>query len=205
VRKVVYCPPVQQVSCKTVKRVIYLPAPVRELTYKPLKTECCYDSFREPYRISYPRLCPDRGETVEIGNTPAALAMRQRAIVRQREIVEFEKGMIAASTPITQPSSTGTTIFGETEGAGVFDNGCAPIPPRYTGEPVVASRVVRLKPAIVGEYVPTGRVLIAVPVPGKAGYVYSPFNREAGYVDVSGLAPGSLAKDPYCGRTFRVP
>lgn len=46
---------------------------------------------------------------------------------------------------------------------------------------------------------------IATPVPGKPGYVVSPFAPKAGYVDVTGMTPGTEAKDPYTGRVFRVP
>ncbi len=45
----------------------------------------------------------------------------------------------------------------------------------------------------------------ASPVPGKKGYVTSPYSPGAGFIDVTGLAPGSLAKDPYSGKAFRVP
>ncbi|MEO7932656.1 MAG: hypothetical protein ABIT76_05810 [Chthoniobacterales bacterium] len=45
----------------------------------------------------------------------------------------------------------------------------------------------------------------ASPVPGKKGYVTSPFSPGAGFIDVTGLPPGSLAKDPYSGKAFRVP
>lgn len=45
----------------------------------------------------------------------------------------------------------------------------------------------------------------ARPVPGKPGYVYSPFDPNGGYVDVTGYKPGSKAKDPYSGKIFIVP
>ncbi len=45
----------------------------------------------------------------------------------------------------------------------------------------------------------------ASPVPGKKGYVTSPFSPDAGFIDVTGLDPGSEAKDPYSGKIFRVP
>ena len=45
---------------------------------------------------------------------------------------------------------------------------------------------------------------VAKIVPGKPGYVYSPY--ESGkYVDVSGYAPGSKVKDPYAQKIFIVP
>jgi len=193
--------------CRSLKAVCYIPE--EECIPKPLKKSTgCYDSFREPYRISYPRLCRPLREDVEIGNTPAALRMRQAAVLRQREIVQFERDLLAATPPITQPSTaTGTTIYGETEGAGVFDNPNAPIPaaPPYPGPGVCSPRKVRVVPAPVGEIAPVQYLVIAKPVPGKPGYVFCPFVRTAGYVDVTGLAPGSIAKDPYSGRPFRVP
>ena len=45
----------------------------------------------------------------------------------------------------------------------------------------------------------------ARPVPGKPGYVFSPFDPSGGYVDVTGYAPGSKVKDPYSGKIFLVP
>lgn len=44
-----------------------------------------------------------------------------------------------------------------------------------------------------------------IPVPGREGLVYSPYDREAGYVDVRDLEPGSLVEDPYTKKFFRVP
>lgn len=45
----------------------------------------------------------------------------------------------------------------------------------------------------------------AKPVPGKPGYVFSPFDKNGGYVDVTGYSPGQKVKDPYSGRIFLVP
>ncbi len=49
------------------------------------------------------------------------------------------------------------------------------------------------------------KIPYAKPVPGKPGYVYSPFDPNGGYVDVTGYAAGSKAKDPYSGKIFIVP
>ncbi|MEI8233165.1 MAG: hypothetical protein WCH57_00600 [Verrucomicrobiota bacterium] len=206
------CPQSPQDSCARPARPVgcaypppcddsYVPPPL-----KGVNVSCCYDAYREPYRIDYPRLCPTPSDLVQVGNTPQALAIRRTAILRQRANVRFEKEMLAASTPIVQPSSTGTVIFGETEGAGVFESGtgCPPPAPPYPGPRVATPRTVlggfRGAPPAVGEH-----VLIATPVPGKPGFVYSPYARTLGYIDVRGMSPGCLAKDPYSGRTFRVP
>ena len=45
----------------------------------------------------------------------------------------------------------------------------------------------------------------ARPVPGKPGYVFSPFDKNGGYVDVTGYSPGQKVKDPYSGKIFLVP
>jgi hypothetical protein len=42
-------------------------------------------------------------------------------------------------------------------------------------------------------------------VPGKPGYVFSPFDPSGGYVDVNGYASGQKVKDPYSGKIFLVP
>jgi len=44
-----------------------------------------------------------------------------------------------------------------------------------------------------------------VPVPGKQGFVTSPFAPNSGYVDVRGFPPGTQVKDPYSGKVFLTP
>ena len=45
----------------------------------------------------------------------------------------------------------------------------------------------------------------AKPVPGKPGYVFSPYDTNGGYVDVTGYGPGQKVRDPYRGKIFLVP
>jgi len=45
----------------------------------------------------------------------------------------------------------------------------------------------------------------ATPVPGKNGFVTSPFSPNSGYIDVRGFAPGTPVKDPYTGKVFLTP
>jgi hypothetical protein len=44
-----------------------------------------------------------------------------------------------------------------------------------------------------------------IPVPGKPGFVTSPFSPKAGYVDVRGFPSGTEVKDPYSGKIFLTP
>ena len=43
-----------------------------------------------------------------------------------------------------------------------------------------------------------------VPVPGKSGFVRSPYSPDK-MTDVRGYAPGTEVKDPYTGKIFLVP
>jgi hypothetical protein len=85
-------------------------------------------------------------------------------------------------------------------------------PPRPTAMPRVAQKEPRTtepKPTATPRTASTQKgsseFPYAKPVPGKPGYVYSPFDPNGGYVDVKGYAPGQKVKDPYSGKIFLVP
>jgi hypothetical protein len=52
---------------------------------------------------------------------------------------------------------------------------------------------------------PPDKFPTAKSVPGKPGYVFSPYDPNGGYVDVNGFTSGSKVKDPYSGKIFLVP
>ena len=55
-------------------------------------------------------------------------------------------------------------------------------------------------PAPAASELPYGK-----PVPGKKGFVYSPYDQSAGFVDVRDISPGTKVRCPYTGKIFRVP
>jgi hypothetical protein len=83
--------------------------------------------------------------------------------------------------------------------------------PKPTGTPRVPRNTVADKPKPSSSAAPKTVVNppshypTAKPVPGKPGYVFSPFDPSGGYVDVNGYASGSKVKDPYSGKVFLVP
>lgn len=60
-------------------------------------------------------------------------------------------------------------------------------------------------PAVPEAPKPVGELPYAKAVPGKPGFVTSPYDPYKGYIDVRGFPPGTEVKDPYSGKTFLVP
>jgi hypothetical protein len=48
-------------------------------------------------------------------------------------------------------------------------------------------------------------LLYGNPVPGKQGFVISPFEPDSGYIDVRDFPSGTAVKDPYTGKIFLTP
>jgi hypothetical protein len=63
-----------------------------------------------------------------------------------------------------------------------------------------STRAGSSRPSTSQENFPTAKA-----VPGKSGYVFSPFDAEGRYVDVSGFASGTKVKDPWTDKIFLVP
>lgn len=127
-----------------------------------------------------------------------------------------------ASAPVhyaTRKSTHEPTMVGTTEATSsdVTEPG-QPMPPKTAAErrqsrtSNEASRTTRTetaqsstragssRPSASQENFPTAKA-----VPGKSGYVFSPFDAEGRYVDVSGFAPGTKVKDPWTDKIFLVP
>ncbi|MEY2575299.1 MAG: hypothetical protein QOF80_786 [Verrucomicrobiota bacterium] len=112
-----------------------------------------------------------------------------------------------SSDAVTTPGRTVTPSTASTQRTTTTQN-----PPRTTVKP---SPSPKSSPATVTEKskpspspsrtTTTQSVPTAKPVPGKPGYVFSPFDPSGGYVDVTGYTSGQKVKDPYSGKIFLVP
>jgi hypothetical protein len=72
-----------------------------------------------------------------------------------------------------------------------------------------SSAALKVKPSASSSLRPSSSTEPTFPtakaVPGKPGYVFSPFDTKGRYVDVSGYPSGSKAKDPWTDKIFIVP
>jgi hypothetical protein len=112
-----------------------------------------------------------------------------------------------SSDAVTTPGRTVTPSTASTQRTTTTQN-----PPRTTVKP---SPSPKTSPATVTEKskpspspsrtTKTQSLPTAKPVPGKPGYVFSPFDPSGGYVDVTGYTSGQKVKDPYSGKIFLVP
>ena len=73
-----------------------------------------------------------------------------------------------------------------------------------TGEPAKPQSTPAPNP-VPNPPVEKGDIPYAKPVPGKPGFVFSPYDQYKGYIDVRGFPPGTEVKDPYSGKSFLVP
>ncbi len=73
-----------------------------------------------------------------------------------------------------------------------------------TAPPQIAQEPVQTAPAPVTQTTAKGDYPYGVPVPGKSGFVRSPYSPDK-MTDVRGYAPGTEVKDPYTGKIFLVP
>jgi hypothetical protein len=113
----------------------------------------------------------------------------------------------ATSDSVTTPGRTVTpattntqqrTTTAQTDGR----SGPSPTP---KSSPATITEKSRPSPSPSRNASTQSQIPTAKPVPGKPGYVFSPFDASGGYVDVTGYTSGQKVKDPYSGKVFLVP
>ncbi len=87
-----------------------------------------------------------------------------------------------------------------------FQEGAQPAPPPTSAPPETTAATEETAPPPAANAAPKakGDYPYGTPVPGKPGFVRSPFSPDK-MTDVRGYAPGTEVKDPYTGKIFLVP
>ena len=115
----------------------------------------------------------------------------------------------ATSDTVTTPGRTVTPTTTETRRRTTTTQNQPPSGPKPSATPRSSPSTVteKSKPSASPSRSATTQTQYptAKPVPGKPGYVFSPFDPSGGYVDVTGYTPGQKVKDPYSGKIFLVP
>jgi hypothetical protein len=107
----------------------------------------------------------------------------------------------ASSDTVTTPGRTVTTTTPQT----TTTQNRPKSTPRPSASPAIVTEKSKPSPSPSHTTSTQAQLPTAKPVPGKPGYVFSPFDPSGGYVDVTGYTPGQKVKDPYSGKIFLVP
>jgi hypothetical protein len=126
-----------------------------------------------------------------------------RVLDAPRQYVRRQISGQRATTPPAQVESDSVTTPGRTVDIPPSTRPRPSISPR-SSPPSVADRS-KPSPSPSRNVTSQTQYPTAKPVPGKPGYVFSPFDQSGGYVDVTGYSPGQKVKDPYSGKIFLVP
>ena len=137
-------------------------------------------------------------------DAPASFVRRQ--IDRDRQTTTTTTTTTATSDTVTTPGRTVTPTTPATQRRTTTTTQNQPRPsPKPSAAPSTLTE--KSKPSSSPSRTASTQTQYptAKPVPGKPGYVFSPFDASGGYVDVTGYTSGQKVKDPYSGKIFLVP
>jgi hypothetical protein len=130
----------------------------------------------------------------------------RRHLDGQRETTTTTTTTTATSDSVTTPGMTVTPTTTNSQQRTTNTQGPRTIPsPSPKSSPATVTEKSKPSPSPSRNASPQSQLPTAKPVPGKPGYVFSPFDASGGYVDVTGYTSGQKVKDPYSGKIFLVP
>jgi hypothetical protein len=142
---------------------------------------------------------------VAVGSYRVATAPVHYALRRHSNEPTMVGTTDAVESDVAEPGhpAPSTQVASEPRHRSKADTGRTQIPSKTT--PLVASSETT-RPSQPSQASSTSTAFpTAKAVPGKPGYVFSPFDSSGRYVDVSGYTPGTKVKDPWTDKIFVVP
>ncbi len=119
------------------------------------------------------------------------------------------KSLLAAlrtsAQPVTAARATPDNLATVASAAAAPSAGEAPIVKKEAAvTATTAVPITAVAPTERPSHVDSTPAPYASPVPGKPGFVYSPYDKKF-VIDVRGVPPGTEVNDPNTGKAFRVP
>lgn len=196
-------PYLQLATLQPVQRVSYVSAPTKETPASPARP-----AVRSVTAVSRPVVPANVGASVPVRPLPRTASAP--VVVAQKPVVSVETGASAAprQEPMTKPkvqASVPPPLAAETKEPSPKPTPKPEVPVKEVVPPVGNMAATAKKSDVTVPVAAQSEVPYGMPIPGRPGFVHSPFTGKLQIVDVTGLQADQEVKCPFSGKLFRIP
>lgn len=139
----------------------------------------------------------------DYSNPPEMMADNEAPAAPQKQVADAPAKPTEKPKAAPKPAGKPSTVASNTKPAP--ETTPAPTPATKPHEPTPAPKKDTAAAPAATNKSPVQDVPFGLPIPGRPGFVNSPFAAKHQLVDVTGLPSGMEVKCPYTGKLFRVP